>query len=153
MLMRKGIVSEIPLNVVNDDAYISIKAFSNNLIVRYCEDAVVYIKAPSSIADFIRQRRRVVYGHHRVKQVTEYRPQVLEGLLLKSPGKFINILKGEIRERPRDIPRLFLAISIEAVVNFLAVMDIVLKREHTVWKIAESTKSSIREEKSEKFPA
>jgi cellulose synthase/poly-beta-1,6-N-acetylglucosamine synthase-like glycosyltransferase len=146
LVMRRGMVSEIPEDVVNDDAYIAVEASYKGFSVRYCKDAVVYIKAPTSVADFIRQRRRVVYGHSRVKQLTNQNPQTLEGMAFRSPGRVIHILTDEIKERPGDIPKLFMAISIEAVVNFLARMDILRKKNHTVWKIAESTKSLIEEE-------
>lgn len=140
MVLRRGIVEKIPIDIVNDDAYIAVKASLKGSLVKYCDEAKVYIKAPTNIADYIRQRRRVVYGHNRVKQLTKKYSHTLENMMLQDPGKTIHILKAEIREHPRDTLKLLMAILVEALVNALAITDSILKKEHTVWTIAKSTK-------------
>ena len=140
MVFKRGIVDRIPIDVVNDDAYIAVKATLEGALVKYCEEAKVYITAPKNIIDYIRQRRRVIYGHHRVKQLTSKHSNTLENMMFKEPSNTLHVLKTEIRERPKDIPKLALAIFIEVLVNFLAIIDIVLKKDHTVWTMAESTK-------------
>ncbi len=37
MVLRKGIVDSIPLNVVNDDAYIAVKASLQGYLVKFCD--------------------------------------------------------------------------------------------------------------------
>lgn len=140
MVIRKGIVDQIPVAVINDDAYIAIQAFKRNLAVRYCEDAIVHIRAPTNILDFIRQRRRVVYGHRHVKHITKHSPRTLENMILYDPSKTLRVLKDEMKERPKDCLKLFTAIFLEAIVNFLAMIDILTNKEHTIWTIAKSTK-------------
>ena len=127
---------------MNDDAYIAIKASLKSSLVKYCDEAKVYIKAPTNIADYIRQRRRVVYGYHRVKQLTKKYSRTLQIMMFQDPSKTMHVLKAEIREHPRDIPKFLVAILLEALVNLLAIMDIILKKEHTVWTIAKSTKKT-----------
>ena len=140
MVIRRNIVEKIPVAVVNDDAYIAIQAVKRNFEVRYCQEAIVRIRAPTNIIDFIKQRRRVVYGHHRVKRITEHHPRTLENMIFYDPRKTLHVLKEEIKERPKDSLKLFTAIFIEAIVNLLAIIDVLAKKEHTVWTIAESTK-------------
>jgi hypothetical protein len=140
MVMRKGVVEQIPDAIVNDDAYIAIQAIKKNLEVRYCQDAIVNIRAPTNILDFIRQRRRIVYGHHRVKKTTKQSPRTLENMISYDPGKTIHVLKEELREHPKDSLKLTITIFIEAIANLLAIFDIITNRKHTVWTVAESTK-------------
>ena len=140
MVVRRGIVQKIPIDVVNEDAYIAIQAFSKNFLVKYSEEAKVYIKAPTNIVDFIRQRRRVVYGHHRTKQVTKYYPRTLENMVFYDPQKPVRVITEEIREHPRDILKFLIAVYVEVLVNFLAIIDFILKKEHTIWAIVKSTK-------------
>ena len=140
MVLRHGVVEKIPIDVVNDDAYIAVEASMNGNKVKYCDEAKVYIKAPTNIPDYIRQRRRVVYGHFRVKQCTNDYPKTVENMMLKDPAKSFNVLKEEIKERPRDTIKLSVVIFIEALVNTLAIFDLALKKNHTVWTVAKSTK-------------
>ena len=140
MVLRQGIVDRIPSDVVNDDAYIAVTAALKGSLVKYCDEAKVYIKAPTSIADYIRQRRRVIFGHLRVKRLTKKYPKTIENMLIQDPTKSLHVLKEEIRERPKDALKLIVVILIEGVVNALAFIDIVFKKQHTVWAIAESTK-------------
>jgi poly-beta-1,6-N-acetyl-D-glucosamine synthase len=140
MVLRHGVVEKIPIDVVNDDAYIAVEAAMNGAKVKYCDEAKVYIKAPTNIPDYIKQRRRVVYGHFRVKQCTNDYPKTVENMMLKDPTKSLNVLKEEIKERPRDTLKLTVVIFIEALVNALALTDLALKKNHTVWTVSKSTK-------------
>ena len=141
MVLRRGIVDELPLDVVNDDAYIAVEAALKGKMVKYCDEAKVYIKAPENLGDYIRQRRRVVYGHFRVKQLTKKYPKTVENMLMNDPQKSINLLKQEVVERPKDSLKLLTVIFIEILVNTLAVSDLALKRKHTVWAVAKTTKT------------
>ncbi len=140
MVLKQGIVDKIPINVVNDDAYIAVSASKKGFLVKYCEEAKVYIKAPTSISDYICQRRRVVYGHLRVRRLTKEYPKTIENMLIQDPSKSLHLLKEEIKERPKDTVKLLVVILIEAVVNTLALIDLSFGRQHTVWAIAKSTK-------------
>ncbi len=141
MVLRQGIVDRIPLNVINDDAYIAVSATLKGFLVKFCDEAKVYIKAPTNIPDYIRQRRRVVYGHLRVKRLTKKCPKTIENMLIEEPSKSLHVLKEEIKERPKDTIKLSVVILIEAMVNALALIDITFKRQHTVWAVANSTKN------------
>jgi hypothetical protein len=126
---------------VNDDAYIAVSASSKGSIVKYCDQAKVYIKAPENIADYIRQRRRVVYGHFRVKQLTKKYPKTVENMLLSDPQKSLHVVSQEIRERPKDSLKLFTVIFVETIVNVLAISDLILRKKHTIWAVSKSTKN------------
>ncbi len=140
MVFRQGIVNKIPINVVNDDAYIAVTASLKGWLIKFCDEAKVFIKAPTSISDYICQRRRVIYGHLRVRELTKKYPKTLENMLVQDPAKSLHILKEEIKENPKDTIKLFAVILIEAVANALALFDVSFKKQHTVWAIATSTK-------------
>ena len=143
MALRKGIVDKIPTNVINEDAYLAVCASSKNLLVKYNPKAVVHIKTPTTIVDYINQRRRIIFGHHRVKQFTNQYPSNLESMLFSTPLRTLNILLDEIKEQPKHIPKFLLAVFLELLINALAIKDLLLRKEHTLWKVAHSTKNLV----------
>ena len=64
---RVGIIREIPLGTVNDDAYIQLVAFRKGLRSVYVPEAKVRLKAPTGLKDFVRQRRRITMGHYQLE--------------------------------------------------------------------------------------
>lgn len=147
MLVRQGIIDKLPLDVINDDAYIAVMAANKGSLVKYCDNAKVYIKAPDNIHDYIRQRRRVVFGHMRVKQLTKSYPKTIENMMLADPSKSLHILGEEVKKRPKDTMKLLLVVFIEAFVNMLAMFDMAMKRNHTIWAVSNSTKMLVAQGK------
>ena len=133
-MLMKRIVNKIPVDVVNEDAYIGLLASFKNLFVKYCEDAIVYIKAPTNIIDFIHQRRRVAYGHFRVKSYTKHFPRTLESMLMYDLSKTIIIVAKEFKEYPRNIPRFIVATMLDFIANLLAIFDLIFKGENGLRK-------------------
>ncbi len=60
--MRSGIIKQIPVNVIADDAYIGYFLKLKNYLIKYEPKAKVYVKFPSSIKDFIKQKSRTRAG-------------------------------------------------------------------------------------------
>jgi biofilm PGA synthesis N-glycosyltransferase PgaC len=142
MVMRR-IIQRIPIDVINEDAYIGLVATSKNFRARYCDDAVVFLKAPSNILDFIKQRRRVIYGHYRIKALTGRSSRTLESMVTSDPNNTMKIVASEIREFPKDTLKFMLALGLEGAANFLAMIDLLLKREHILWSRVDSTKTKV----------
>jgi cellulose synthase/poly-beta-1,6-N-acetylglucosamine synthase-like glycosyltransferase len=65
---RKGLISEIPLNVA-EDSYIPYLIFSKGYQIRYVPDALVYVKNPTTVKDFVKQRIRTAKAH---SSLTDY---------------------------------------------------------------------------------
>jgi hypothetical protein len=59
---RKGLVSEIPLDVA-EDSYIPYVIFKKGYKIKYSENSIVYVKNPTKIKDFIKQRIRTAKAH------------------------------------------------------------------------------------------
>jgi hypothetical protein len=49
----------------------------------------------------------------------------------------------EIREYPKETPKLMIAILFELVANVLAGFDVLFKKEHKVWRRINSTKTKL----------
>lgn len=139
MAFKRELISDIPDNTINDDAYIALE-IAKKFRVKYCEAAKVYMKGPSNLLDYIKQRRRVVYGHHSIKRATKHYPRTLETMLYYDSNRVVKIVREEIGERPLDFPRFMLAIVFELMVNALAFADLLVRKNHVSWSIVSSTK-------------
>ena len=142
MILKKRLITKIPSNVVNDDSYISMQIWRKGLSVKYCPESVVFIKAPETITDYVRQRRRIVYGHRLTKKFVGSSPTTLESMMLNKPSRSLNVIKQELHERYREIPKFVLALFVEMFVYALAILDDVRKPycEYVLWPLARSTK-------------
>lgn len=140
MALRRGLIKAIPDYTVNDDAYVAIQAVSKGYHVKYSESAKVFMKAPSNVVDFIKQRRRIIFGHHSVRRSTGHFPRTLETMVYYDIGRVKTIMRQEIREHPSDLLKLALAIGLEFLVNALALLDLATNRTHVSWSVATSTK-------------
>ena len=137
-IIRKGIVTTIPPETVNDDAYIALTAKKKGWLIKYETESHVSICGPKTFTEYFQQRRRIIYGHHQVKKLAGESPQHLMHLMPHHP---IRVLKlGLWLFRNQDIPTLLVFIITELMANIAAVLDILLRRPHLIWSILPSTK-------------
>jgi len=139
--MRRGIVSEVPLDVINDDKYISLQADRRGYRVLFDSEAKVTIKVPSTISDLLNQRRRVTYGHYQLKKMLRCSPRTLDSMMIYDPKRVIRIFADFIQEDFKRIPILIPAIILELAANLAALLDIAQGKNYTKWIIATTTKS------------
>ncbi|MBU1076426.1 MAG: glycosyltransferase [Spirochaetes bacterium] len=66
--IKKGIVKEIPEDILSDDAYISRFIANKNYKIGYAENALVYVKYPDNLKDWIKQKRRSTGGYEQLKK-------------------------------------------------------------------------------------
>lgn len=67
MAFKTGIVREVPPAVINDDVYLQFLFEIKGHKIKYCPEATVFLKGPSTIRDLIKQRRRIYVGHYQLK--------------------------------------------------------------------------------------
>jgi biofilm PGA synthesis N-glycosyltransferase PgaC len=67
MAFKTRIVRELPPAIINDDAYIQSIGEIKKCRIAYCPEAEVLLKGPSTVHDFISQRRRVFVGHKQLE--------------------------------------------------------------------------------------
>lgn len=115
-----------------DEEEIAAEIQKKGFIGRYNPSATCYNKSPGTIADFIRQRRRIFTGHLFLKKRQKYTaPTLNNGIVLKNTLKLLKI---------SDI-HLFLAAGfIESYSRILGYIDYLMNREQIKWGISESTK-------------
>jgi cellulose synthase/poly-beta-1,6-N-acetylglucosamine synthase-like glycosyltransferase len=140
ILVRRGVVSSIPSDCINDDAYIGVQAVLRGFRVRYCPEAQVRTRTPDRITELIGQRRRIIAGHARVKRHTGKYPMVLTTMSFQKPSKFVQVLTSELRSHPRSLPSFLVALYLEAVSCTLAIIDGITDHDHVVWNPATTTK-------------
>jgi cellulose synthase/poly-beta-1,6-N-acetylglucosamine synthase-like glycosyltransferase len=66
--IRGGIVNKILSNALTDDAYIGYQIKSKGYLIKYEPKAKVYVKFPSTISDFIKQKSRTRAGFFQLKK-------------------------------------------------------------------------------------
>jgi cellulose synthase/poly-beta-1,6-N-acetylglucosamine synthase-like glycosyltransferase len=123
---------------VNEDAYIAVKCKAKGYRLVMEEKAKIYFKSPTTISDLINKRRRIIYGHLKVKEKTGFTPCVLE----MSPFQDqISVISRFLIGNIDYIPIFLLAFLLEIYVNVLARIDRMKKSPHVLWKIAKTTKN------------
>lgn len=66
MAFKTGVLRELPPKIINDDSYLQILFETRGHRTKYCPEARVRLRGPTSIREFLRQRRRVRVGHHQL---------------------------------------------------------------------------------------
>jgi biofilm PGA synthesis N-glycosyltransferase PgaC len=140
MVAFRNVVPSIPLDTAVDE--ISIQAIVTQLGYRlvYEPDAIVFNRGPSTVRDFIRQRRRIYAGHLRVAEQQQYAaPTMDQGRVwraLRSSGAFSS---------PRAALRSTATVGLEAAARMLGHYDVSRGRSPYVWEISATTKRFIAE--------
>jgi biofilm PGA synthesis N-glycosyltransferase PgaC len=136
---RTSLVGRIPSQVVNDDAYIATLARSKGFKVVHAAKANFILKVPSSIPDYIAQRRRVTYGHLLIKAQTG-RYANIEGVALDHTSILARAMVREAALHPTSVIRAMFLLELEVVVRLLARLDLRIGRRHSTWSRIETTK-------------
>jgi biofilm PGA synthesis N-glycosyltransferase PgaC len=128
----RKVFARIP-NTSVDEESIAHEIMSRGLSGVYAPDAIVYNKGPDTVADFLRQRRRISCGHQELKKKCNH--------TASSMGIY-SILKASAGlATPGDLPYLAAAILLEGTGRTLGAWDYLTKKEkHYVWEIAKTTK-------------
>ena len=136
----RNVVPSIPLDTAVDE--ISIQALITQLGFRlvYEPGAVVYNRGPATVADFLRQRRRIYAGHLRVRAQQGYAASTMSswrvGRALLRSGSFAT---------PRAALWSTGTVGLEAAARGLGHYDFLRRRPQHVWQISATTKRDIGE--------
>jgi len=134
----RNVIDKIPKDTSVDEAWIEAIIRNKGYKVIYVPDAVCYNKAPETIRDFIRQRRRIHTGHLHLKNKLGYSVSTMD---------IRNIFKAikELDLQSKEWVYLVGAIILESICNILGWLDYyVLKRNYAVWEMAETTKMVVK---------
>lgn len=133
----RKVFKKIPVLSSVDEANIEPLIRGQGYKVIYVPTAKVYNKAPTNLADFIKQRRRVYNGHLAVKYEQSYEVATMDAFFI------LKILLAFLKENPK--PKFFLqmplVVILEGISRSLGWWDYhISKKRHTVWDTIESTK-------------
>jgi len=145
--IRRGVVKAIPPSIVNDDAYIALRASQQGYLVKYEPESRVYINGPTNIVDYITQRKRILYGHLQLKHIVGSFPRNIETMSLYDQRRVIRLLASFSIKNPKLLFGFLLLVFIEVLLNLYSLLDIIRGKSHTTWKIAGTTKARVRRSK------
>jgi poly-beta-1,6-N-acetyl-D-glucosamine synthase len=140
MIAFRNFFHQIPPDSAVDEASIEPLIRGQGFQIRYVPQAIVYNRGPETVADFLRQRRRIYAGHTYVQDTLGYRVSTMKGvrilwLLLSSPG---------VKRNWQYLCFVPAIIALEAWGRIAGLMDYrVWKRKHTVWEVVETTKVAL----------
>lgn len=97
--IRRDAAGEIPPNIINDDAYLVLRAQIAGHKFAYARDIVVRNRTPERIHDILLQRARIIRGHRQLKEMIGTSPSVLDTLVFKRPLIVARVLIQEIRDQ------------------------------------------------------
>lgn len=133
LIAFKKVINEIPTTAV-DEEYIAMLIQKKGLLAKYVPDAIVFNKGPTTAKDFLRQRRRIYCGHLELKKKKNYNVPTINNF------NIFKTLIANLNIKPKYLIWTFGAVMLEAYARLLAMIDFCTRKEHTIWKIAETTK-------------
>jgi len=144
MIAFRKVFDRIPPDVAMDEAFVEALVIKRGMSVRYSPDAVVYNTGPTSIKEFVRQRRRNHAGHLYLKSKYGYAVSSMQNT------RVAKIALKEIWGALRLVWTLFLMAVLEAWARFLGWYDFAIKKDrHVVWDMAWSQKADVEATKGQ----
>jgi poly-beta-1,6-N-acetyl-D-glucosamine synthase len=145
LIAFRKVLQRIPPDVAMDEAFVEALVIQGGLEVRYAPDAVVYNMGPTTIGDFIRQRRRNYAGHLHLTRKYGYRVSSLDNT------RVMKIAWQEFSGAVRIIFYLAWVGSLELISRGLGTYDYYVRgRKHVVWDMAWTTKNVDLDDKHDK---
>jgi len=136
LIAFRKVFDHIPPDVAMDEAFVEALVIRRGMEVRYAPEAKVYNKGPTTVGDFIRQRRRNYAGHLHLKRKYRYRVSSLD------TWRVLRIGLDEVWKALRVILYLVWLASLELLARLLGAYDYYIRgRKHVVWDIAWTTKN------------
>ena len=140
MIAFRKVFDRIPPDVAMDEAFVEAIVVRNGMQVRYAPDAIVYNTGPTTVNDFIRQRRRNHAGHLYLKHKYGYKVSSIQN------RRVARIAFKELWGIVRLVWVIFLLAFIEGMSRVLGWYDFAIKRDrHVVWNMAWTQKQNVQD--------
>ncbi len=138
--VRKTILEPID-RVVNEDAYLCLRAWKRGFRVIYDRDAVISNTVPETMAEFIAQRSRVNYGHRQLASVGQD-PSTLDRLVWTRPDICLRVVVQAVWDRPVNALRLPFLALVELVALTRGRRDFARRVDYSRWTLIRSGKKA-----------
>jgi poly-beta-1,6-N-acetyl-D-glucosamine synthase len=136
----RNVVPSIPNDTAVDE--ISIQAVVTQLGYRlvYEPEAIVYNRGPTTVGDWLRQRRRIYAGHLQIVEQQGYAASTM------SSSRVLRALAGSGSFRsPRALVWSIGTVGLEATARALGRYDLARRRPQHVWEMCPTTKLHVAE--------
>ena len=134
MALRRGIVVQIPKNIINDDAFIGLGVKRRGWLVGYEKRAFAQIRVPSRLSDYIIQRNRILKGHKQLLRLYAAQTTTIRGLISNRSLEPFAIISKELYSLRRLVYFLvssLIELGIEMQIRF---RDPQLTRVSNIWQ-------------------
>ena len=141
MVAFRNVVPSIPLDTAVDE--LSIQALVTQLGYRlvYEPQAIVYNRGPTTVPDFLRQRRRIYAGHLRIRDQQAYSAPTMSAWRASRA-----LLGSESFSTPRAALWSLGTMGLEATARAMGAYDVRRgRRSHQVWEMCDTTKDHIED--------
>jgi cellulose synthase/poly-beta-1,6-N-acetylglucosamine synthase-like glycosyltransferase len=85
MAVKKSLIGKIPKDIFSEDGYISYMVYTKGYKIRYTDKAKVYVKYPTTISDWLKQKRRSAGGYTQkyiVVKTRSFKKEAIGGIKL-----------------------------------------------------------------------
>jgi len=127
----RNIIRQIDSTTPVDEVSIEYGIVKQGYKVKYAPDAIVFNKGCSTIKDFLKQRKRIYYGH----------------LLLKRDGytvptmSYLNLIRATLRATGKHYRSLITTVCLELLARRQAKKSFISKdTQPTIWEVSRTTK-------------
>ena len=134
MIAIRKIFERIPYHTAVDEASMEPVIRGQGYQAQYVPTAIVYNKGPETLADFLRQRRRIYAGHLAVRDTLGYNVSTMSG------RKILMTLLQNLDWRPKQFTWTWSIVGLEVYGRLLGLRDYKKRRNHAVWEMATTTK-------------
>ncbi|MDH7486099.1 MAG: glycosyltransferase [Anaerolineae bacterium] len=144
MIAYRKVFDHIPPDVAMDEAFVEALVIKRGLQVRYAPDAIVYNTGPTTVRDFIKQRRRNHAGHLYLKHKYGYAVSSIQN------PRVVKVALKEVWGAIRLLGVLGALALLEGWARLLGWYDFAIKKErHMVWDMAYTQKADVRQQREE----
>jgi cellulose synthase/poly-beta-1,6-N-acetylglucosamine synthase-like glycosyltransferase len=144
MIAYRKVFDRIPPDVAMDEAFVEALVIQRGLQVKYAPDAIVYNTGPTTVRDFVKQRRRNHAGHLYLKHKYDYAVSSIQ------TSRVIKVAVREVWGLIRLFGVLAALAILEAWSRLLGWYDYAIKKDrHMVWDMAYTQKADVRQKHEE----
>jgi len=140
MIAFRKVFDQIPSDIAMDEAFVEALVVKHGLSVKYAPDSIVYNTGPTTIPDFVRQRRRNHAGHLYLKHKYGYAVSSIQN------RRVLRVALLEVWGVIRLLWVLFLLAFLEGWSRLMGWYDFALKEDrHERWDMAWTQKQNVQE--------
>lgn len=139
MIIRRNALVQIPSFIINDDAYIALETVNKEFAIAFEKKSHVFISVPTTLYDYIMQRRRVLTGHKQIYQLKNKNTTTFREIFRTQKILGLKLLLREIRN-VKTLYYFVIAVVIESYIEcYIALSRKDYFKQKGIWKRVKTT--------------